>query len=36
MSEFMVVCTFKEGTDMSEVFAVVAQLQADGSIGAEN
>lgn len=40
MSEFMAVCTFKEGTDMSEVFAVVAQerdavatLQANGTIG---
>lgn len=40
MSEFMVVCTFKPGTDMSEVMAVVAQeravvadLQAAGSLG---
>ena len=40
MSEFMVVCTFKEGTDMADVMAVVAQersavadLQAAGSLG---
>ena len=26
--EFMVVCTFREGTEMSEVFAVVAEEQA--------
>lgn len=28
MAAFMVVCTFKEGTVMDEVFAVVAQEQA--------
>lgn len=28
MDEFMVVCTFKDGTVMSEVFAVVAEEQA--------
>ncbi len=28
MSTFMVVCTFKEGTVMDEVFAVVAEEQA--------
>ena len=40
MSEFMVVCTFKEGTVMSDVFAVVAQereavavMQSDGRVG---
>ena len=40
MSEFMVVCTFKQGTDMADVMAVVAQeraavaeLQASGSLG---
>ena len=40
MSEFMVVCTFKEGTDMADVMKVVAQersavaeLQAAGTIG---
>jgi hypothetical protein len=40
VSEFMVVCTFKEGTVMSDVFAVVAQereavavMQSDGRVG---
>jgi len=40
VSEFMVVCTFKEGTVMSDVFAVVAQereaaaaMHADGRLG---
>ncbi len=40
MSEFMVVCTFKEGTDMADVMKVVAAerdavatLQAAGTIG---
>lgn len=40
MSEFMVLCTFREGTDMREVFAVVAEeqatvaaLSADGRLG---
>lgn len=40
MSEFMVVCTFKPGTDMKDVMAVVAEersavadLQAAGSLG---
>ena len=40
MSEFMVVCTFKQGTDMADVMAVVAQergavaeVQAAGSLG---
>ena len=28
MDEFMVVCTFRAGTDMREVFAVVAEEQA--------
>ncbi len=28
METFMVVCTFKEGTDMADVFAVVAEEQA--------
>ena len=28
MSTFMMVCTFKEGTAMDEVFAVVAEEQA--------
>lgn len=28
MSEFMVVCTFQEGTVMSDVYAVVAEEQA--------
>ncbi len=41
MSEFMVVCTFKEGTNMAEVMSVVAEersavadLQAAGRLGA--
>ena len=41
MTTFMVVCTFKPGTEMSEVFAVVAEevaqvaaLEAEGRIGA--
>ena len=40
MEKFMVVCTFKEGTVMTEVFAVVAEeqaqvaaLEAQGRIG---
>jgi len=40
MDAFMVVCTFKQGTQMSEVFAVVAEeqaqvarLEAEGRIG---
>jgi muconolactone delta-isomerase len=40
MSEFMVVCTFKPGTDMADVMAVVAQereaaaaMHADGRLG---
>ena len=40
MDAFMVVCTFREGTDMAEVFAVVAEeqatvaaLEAEGRIG---
>ena len=40
MSEFMVVCTFRAGTDMSEVMKVVdeekakvAQLQGEGRLG---
>jgi muconolactone delta-isomerase len=40
VSEFMAVCTFKEGTDMSDVLAVVAQereavaaMRSDGSVG---
>jgi muconolactone delta-isomerase len=41
MEKFMVVCTFKQGTEMSDVYAVVAEeqakaaeLQAAGKIGA--
>jgi len=41
MSSFMVVCTFRPGTDMAEVMAVVAEeqakvaeLKAEGRIGA--
>lgn len=41
MAEFMVVCTFKDGTVMADVFAVVAEeqarvaaLEAEGRIGA--
>lgn len=41
MEPFLVLCTFKEGTNMDEVFAVVAEeqarvqvLQAEGRIGA--
>jgi muconolactone delta-isomerase len=41
MEKFMVVCTFKQGTEMSDVYAVVAEeqakaaeLQATGKIGA--
>lgn len=41
MDSFMVVCTFKAGTDMAQVMAVVAEeqakvaeLKAGGSIGA--
>lgn len=40
MSEFMVICTFKPGTDMSEVMAVVeeeklkvAELKTAGHLG---
>ena len=40
MSEFMVVCTFKPGTDMKDVMAVVAEereaaaaMHADGRLG---
>ena len=41
MEKYMVVCTFKQGTEMSDVYAVVAEeqamaaeLQAAGRIGA--
>ena len=41
MEKFMVVCTFKQGTEMSDVYAVVAEeqakaaeLQSAGKIGA--
>ena len=41
MESFMVVCTFKQGTEMSDVYAVVAEeqakaaeLQSAGKIGA--
>ena len=41
MEKFMVLCTFKEGTVMAEVFAVVAEeqahvvaLQGEGRVGA--
>ncbi len=41
MEKFMVVCTFKQGTEMSDVYAVVAEeqakaaeLQTAGKIGA--
>lgn len=41
MDSFMVVCTFREGTVMAEVFAVVAEeqaavavLEAEGRVGA--
>ncbi len=41
MEKFMVVCTFKQGTEMSDVYAVVpeeqakaTELQAAGKIGA--
>lgn len=40
MNEYMVVCTFKEGTVMDDVYAVVAEeqakaaeLQRDGKVG---
>ena len=40
MNEFMVICTFRKGTDMAEVFAVraeeqaaVAALAAEGRVG---
>ena len=31
MEHFMVVCTFKQGTEMSDVFSVVAEEQAKAS-----
>jgi len=41
MEKFMVVCTFKQGTEMKDVYSVVAEeqakaaeLQAAGKIGA--
>jgi muconolactone delta-isomerase len=43
VEKFMVVCTFKEGTVMSDVFAVVAEeqaavaaLEAEGRVGSIN
>ena len=31
MATFMVICTFREGTDMTEVFATVAEEQAQAA-----